>query len=44
MALDRKDLAATGLTALAVAAFGATHEGWNVWLVRHAARGRAQPV
>lgn len=29
----RKDLAAAGLTALAVLTFFATHEGWNVWLV-----------
>ena len=33
MMLSRKDVAATGLTALAVVAFFATHEGWNVWLV-----------
>ena len=33
MALTRKDLAATVLTALAVLAFAATHEGWNVWLI-----------
>jgi hypothetical protein len=33
MILSRKDLAATGLTALVVATFFATHEGWNVWLV-----------
>ena len=32
-ALSRKDVAATALTALAVATFFATHEGWNVWLV-----------
>jgi hypothetical protein len=33
MALTRKDLGATLLTALAVLVFAATHEGWNVWLV-----------
>jgi hypothetical protein len=33
MTLSRKDLAATGLTALVVATFFASHEGWNVWLV-----------
>jgi hypothetical protein len=33
MALTRKDLQATVLTALAVLTFAATHEGWNVWLI-----------
>lgn len=33
MAFTRKDLEATVLTALAVLAFAATHEGWNVWLI-----------
>jgi hypothetical protein len=33
MALTRKDLVATVLTALAVVVFAATHEGWNLWLV-----------
>lgn len=33
MAFTRKDLVATALTALAVLAFAATHEGWNVWLI-----------
>jgi len=33
MTLTRKDAAATGLTALAVLAYLATHEGWNVWLI-----------
>lgn len=33
MALGRKDVAATALTALAVLAFFATHQGWNVWLI-----------
>ena len=31
--LDRKDFAATALTALVIVTFFATHEGWNVWLV-----------
>jgi hypothetical protein len=33
MWLSRKDFIATVLTALAVLAFFATHEGWNVWLI-----------
>lgn len=33
MALNRKDALATVLTALAVLAFAATHQGWNVWLI-----------
>ena len=33
MTLDRKDVAATLVTALAVLTFAATHQGWNVWLV-----------
>lgn len=33
MAMTRKDLTATVLTALAVLAFAATHQGWNVWLI-----------
>jgi hypothetical protein len=33
MMLSRKDVGATALTALVVATFFATHEGWNVWLV-----------
>ncbi len=33
MTLTRKDFAATVLTALAVLAFAATHQGWNVWLI-----------
>ena len=33
MALTRKDLTATLLTALVVLVFLAAHEGWNVWLV-----------
>jgi hypothetical protein len=41
MALDRKDLAATGLTALAVSTFAATHQGWDVWLVGDSRRWAA---
>jgi hypothetical protein len=33
MTLQRKDVTATALTALAVLAFFATHQGWNVWLI-----------
>jgi hypothetical protein len=33
MTLTGKDVAATVLTILAVLAFVATHEGWNVWLI-----------
>jgi len=33
MAFTRRDLVATVLTGLAVLAFAATHEGWNVWLI-----------
>lgn len=33
MVFNRKDWAATGLTALVVVTFLATHEGWNVGLV-----------
>ena len=33
MTLNRKDAAATALTALCVAVFVATHEGWGIWLV-----------
>jgi peptidoglycan/LPS O-acetylase OafA/YrhL len=33
MALTRKDLAATFLTALVVLVYATTHEGWNVWLI-----------
>lgn len=33
MTLTRKDALATVVTALAVLAFVATHEAWNVWLV-----------
>jgi hypothetical protein len=33
MAVTRKDATATMLTALAVLAYLATHQGWNVWLI-----------
>ncbi len=33
MTLQRKDVTATALTALAVLAFLATYQGWNVWLI-----------
>ena len=33
MAINRKDVTATVLTTLAVLAFFATHQGWNVWLI-----------
>ena len=33
MSLSRKDALATTLTALAVLAFVATHQAWNVWLI-----------
>ena len=41
MTLTRKDLAATLLTTLAVLAFFATHEGWNVWLIGDSRRWTA---
>jgi hypothetical protein len=41
MALGRKDLAATVLTALVVLTFAATHEGWNIWLVGDSRRWAA---
>ena len=44
MSLSRKDVAATGLTALAVLIFIATHEGWNVWLVGGSHRWAAAAV
>jgi len=33
VALTRKDLGATVLTALAVVVFAAASQGWNVWLI-----------
>jgi hypothetical protein len=44
MTLSRKDLVATALTAVAVLAFLATHEGWNVWLVGDSYRWAAGVV
>jgi hypothetical protein len=44
MALTRKDFVATGLTALVVLAFLATHEGWNVWLVGDSRRWAAGAI
>jgi hypothetical protein len=44
MALTRKDLIATVLTALAVFVFFATHEGWNVWLVGDSHRWAAGAI
>ncbi|HET8528186.1 MAG TPA: hypothetical protein VFL60_04690 [Gaiellaceae bacterium] len=44
MTFGRKDLAATALTALAVLAFAATHQGWNVWLVGGSHRWAAAAV
>jgi hypothetical protein len=40
----RKDLAATALTILAVLAFTATHEGWNVWLIGDSRRWAAGAI
>jgi hypothetical protein len=39
-----KDVAATGLTALAVLAFVATHEGWGVWLIGDSRRWAAAGI
>jgi hypothetical protein len=39
-----KDVAATGLTALSVLVFLATHEGWNVWLVGDSRRWAAAVI
>jgi hypothetical protein len=44
MTLHRKDFAATLLTALAVVAFFATHEGWNVWLIGDSHRWAAGAI
>jgi hypothetical protein len=41
MALTRKDLGATVLTALAVLTFAATYRGWDVWLVGDSRRAAA---
>jgi hypothetical protein len=42
--LTRKDAAATALTILAVLAFFATHEGWNVWLIGDSHRWAAAAI
>lgn len=39
-----KDIAATSLTALAVLAFLATHEGWGVWLIGDSRRWAAGAI
>lgn len=39
-----KDIAATGLTALSVLVFLATHEGWGVWLVGDSRRWAAAVI
>lgn len=44
MTLTRKDAAATVLTALAVLAFVATHESWNVWLIGSSYRWAAGAI
>lgn len=44
MTLTRKDVAATALTALAVLAFAATHEGWGVPLVGDSRRWAAGAI
>ena len=44
MAFSRKDLTATVLTSLAVLAFAATHEGWNVWLIGSSHRWAAGAI
>jgi hypothetical protein len=44
MTQARKDLVATLLTALAVLAFFATHEGWNVWLIGDSHRWAAGAI
>jgi len=42
--LSRKDFTATVLTALAVLAFFATHEGWDVWLIGDSHRWAAGTI
>ena len=44
MSLTRKDAWATALTALAVLAFAATHEGWNVPLIGDSHRWAAGTI
>jgi hypothetical protein len=44
MTVKGKDAIATGLTALVVLTFFATHQGWNVWLVGDSHRWAAGVV
>jgi hypothetical protein len=44
MGLTRKDLSATVLTALVVATYAATHQGWNVPLVGSSHRWAAAAI
>ena len=44
MTLTRKDAAATILTGLAVLAYLATHESWNVWLIGSSHRWAAGTI
>lgn len=44
MSLSRKDFTATVLTVVAVLAFFATHEGWNVWLIGDSHRWAAGAI
>ena len=44
MTLTRKDAVATGLTGLAVLAYVATHEGWNVPLIGDSHRWAAAVI
>ncbi len=44
MTLSRKDASATVLTLLAVLAFAATREGWNVWLIGGSHRWAAAAI
>jgi len=44
MSLSGKDFTAMVLTALAVLAFVATHEGWNVWLIGDSHRWAAGAI
>ena len=44
MAINRKDVLATLLTAIVVLAFLATHEGWGVWLIGDSHRWAAGAI